>query len=59
MAASELDAVQEVLLRHLHETEDEELQAALWQFMAVHDQQTRRLLNLRNAVRLMIGEARQ
>lgn len=55
---TEYDAVKEVLLRHLHETEDEELQAALWQVMAYHDNMARRLMNLRNAALLLIGEAR-
>lgn len=56
MPANEYDAVKEVLLRHLHETEDEELQAALWQVMAYHDNLARRLLRVRNAAVEMIGE---
>jgi hypothetical protein len=59
MTDEEFEAVKEVLLRHLHETEDEELQAALWQLLLQYDEQEARLTRLRNAVRLMIGEARK
>lgn len=43
------EGVQEVLARHLHTTEDEELQAALWQVLGNHDDLVRRLL--------LVGEA--
>lgn len=42
MTTEEHEAVKEVLLRHLHETEDEEMQAALWQVLADHDDTERR-----------------
>lgn len=36
------EAVKGVALRHLHETEDGELQAMLWQLLAAHDDLERR-----------------
>jgi len=52
---TEFEAVKEVLLRHLHETEDEELQAALWQLMASYDNSIRQLSSLRRAWRILTG----
>lgn len=43
----EFDALREVALRHLHETEDEELQALLYQLLERQDQQEIRLAGLR------------
>lgn len=42
MTPDEREAVREVLLRHLHEVEDEEVQAALWQVLDSHDDLERR-----------------
>lgn len=44
---SEFTAVREVALRHLHTTEDEELEALLWQLLESHDGLLARLLSLR------------
>lgn len=38
MTEDEFAEVKEVLLRHLHTTEDEELQAALWQMFLAYDE---------------------
>lgn len=38
MTPEELEAVKEVLLRHLHGTNNLELQAALWQLMDYSDE---------------------
>jgi len=43
----EFVAVKEVLLRHLHGTQNQELQAALWQLLDHYDQQELRLARLK------------
>lgn len=41
MSPDEFEAVKSVLLDRLHTTEDEELQAALWQVLSDHDDKER------------------
>lgn len=59
MTEDEFGAVKEILLDRLHTTEDDELQAALYQMFTAYDDMELRLTRLRTAVRLMVGEARK
>jgi hypothetical protein len=47
MSPAEFEAVKEVLLRHLHSTQNQELQAALWMLLDHYDQQELRLARLK------------
>jgi hypothetical protein len=53
---SEHEAVKEVLLDRLHTTEDEELQAALWQLLELHDRQEVQLAGVRAGLALILRE---
>lgn len=54
----EFAAVKEVALRHLHTTEDEELQALLWQLLERQDQQELRLAGLRAGMVVLLEGTR-
>jgi hypothetical protein len=47
MNPDEFEAVKAALLRHLEETEDDELQAALWQVLLAYDEQEVKLAGMR------------
>lgn len=55
---TEFAALKDVALRVLHETEDEELQALLWQLLERHDQQEVRLAGLRAGMVVLLEGTR-
>lgn len=55
---AEFAALKDVALRVLHETEDEELQALLWQLLERHDQQELRLAGLRAGMVVLLEGTR-
>lgn len=56
MTPDEFEAVKSVLLDRLENTEDEELQAALWQALHRFDAQERRLNRLRRGLVALLLE---
>ena len=54
MKQAEFEAIKEVLLRHLHETQDDELQAALWQTLAAYDEMEGRLAGMRAGMAIIL-----
>lgn len=50
----EFTALREVALRRLHETQDDEEQALLWQLLELHDRQEFRLAGVRGGLVVLL-----